>query len=111
MAGEVDAVVGHLWRLGEELGKATPARRREVFRHFVDRIEPRFDRVKQGKKTICPLQPGEIYLRTGKGTIFGSVNRGDRRFTFAKAVDAKSLLRSMIAQTFAFTADEFFAAK
>jgi site-specific DNA recombinase len=78
VAGEVDAVVAHLWRLGEELGKATPARRREVFRLFVERIELRFHRVKQGKKTICPLQSGEIYLRTGEGTIFGSVSRGDR---------------------------------
>jgi hypothetical protein len=63
--------------LGEELGKAEPARRREVFRLFVDRIELRFDQVKQGKKTTCPLQSGEIYLRTGEGTIFGSVSRGD----------------------------------
>ncbi len=78
VAGEVDAVVAHLWRLGEELGKPTPARRREVFRLFVDRIELRFDSVKQGKKTICPLQSGEIHLRTGEGTIFGSVSRGDR---------------------------------
>lgn len=78
VGGEVDAVVGHLWRLGEELGNATPARRREVFRLFVERIELRFDSVKQGKKTICPLQSGEIYLRTGEGTIFGSVSRGDR---------------------------------
>lgn len=75
---EVDAVVGHLWRLGEDLAKAAPARRREVFRLFVDRIELRFDQVKQGKKTICPLRSGEIYLRTGEGSMFFSVSRGDR---------------------------------
>jgi hypothetical protein len=77
-AGEVDAVVGRLWRLGEELGKAESARRREVFRLFVDRIELRFDQVKQGKKVLCPLRSGEIYLRTGEGTMFFSVSRGDR---------------------------------
>ena len=75
---EVEAVVGHLWRLGEDIAKAEPARRREVFRLFVDRIELRFDQVKQGKKTTCPLRSGEIYLRTGEGTIFCSVSRGDR---------------------------------
>lgn len=78
VAGEVDAVVARLWRLGEEMATAEPARRREVFRLFVDRIELRFDQIKQGKKTICPLQSGEIHLRTGEGTIFGSVSRGDR---------------------------------
>ena len=78
VAGEVDAVVGRLWRLGEEIATAEPARRREVFRLFVDRIELRFDQVKQGKKLTCPLRSGEIHLRTGAGTIFGSVSRGDR---------------------------------
>lgn len=78
VAGEVDAVVGRLWRLGEEMATAEPARRREVFRLFVERIELRFDQVKQGKKTTCPLRSGEIHLRTGEGTIFGSVSRGDR---------------------------------
>jgi site-specific DNA recombinase len=77
VAGEVDAVVGRLWRLGEEMATAEPARRREVFRLFVDRIELQFDQVKQGKKTICPLRSGVIHLRTGEGTIFGSVSRGD----------------------------------
>ena len=79
VAGEVDAVVGHLWRLGEEMGNATPARRREVFRLFVDRIELKFGQVKRGNKQVCPLQSGEIYLRTGEGTIFGSVNWGGAR--------------------------------
>jgi hypothetical protein len=78
VAGEVDAVVGRLWRFGEELAKAEPARRREVFRLFVNRIELRFDQVKQGKKSICPLRSDEIFLQTGEGTIFCSVSRGDR---------------------------------
>lgn len=78
MEGEVDAVVAHFWRLGEEMGKAEPTRRREVFRLLVDRIELRFDRVPKGKRTECPLKSGEIHLRTGEGSIFGSVSRGDR---------------------------------
>lgn len=80
VAGEVDAVVARLWRLGEELGNASPARRREVFRLFIDRIELRFDHVQQGKKTKCPLQSGEIYLRTGEDSIFGSVKRVGARW-------------------------------
>ena len=76
---EVDAAVGRLWRLGEELATAEPSRRREVFRQFVDRIELRFDKVQKGKRTECPLKSGEIHLRTGEGTIFGSVSRGDWR--------------------------------
>lgn|GEM_PF-2606423 len=75
--GEVDAAVDRLWRLGEELSKAEPARRREVFRLLVERIEQRFDQVKQGKKVICPLQSCEILLGTGEGTMFFSVSRGD----------------------------------
>jgi DNA invertase Pin-like site-specific DNA recombinase len=74
---EVDAAVDHLWRLGEELLTAEPGRRREVFRLFIDRIELQFDQVKTGKKTKCPLRSGVIHLRTGEGTIFGSVSRGD----------------------------------
>ena len=54
VVGEVDAVVGRLWRLGEELSTSEPARRREVFRLFVDRIELHFDQVKTGKKTKYP---------------------------------------------------------
>jgi site-specific DNA recombinase len=76
-AGDVDAAVARFWRLGEELGKAEPARRREVIRLFVERIELRFDQVKQGKKVLCPLRSGEIHLRTGEGTMFFSVSRGD----------------------------------
>ena len=78
VSAEVDALVGHLWRLGEELAKAEPARRREVFRLLVERIELQFDQVKVRKKTTCPLQSGEIHLRTGAGSIFCSVSRGDR---------------------------------
>ena len=78
MEGQVEALVARLWALGEDMAKAEPARRREVFRLLVDRIELRFDRVPRGKRTECPLQSGEIHLRTGEGTIFGSVSRGDR---------------------------------
>jgi hypothetical protein len=75
---KVNAAIDRLWRLGEEIGTATPARRREVFRQLVDRIELRFDRIAKGKRTECPLKSGEIHLRTGEGSIFGSVSRGDR---------------------------------
>jgi site-specific DNA recombinase len=47
---EVEACVGRLWRLRGDLAAGDPARRREVFRAFVDRIELRFDQVPQGKR-------------------------------------------------------------
>jgi site-specific DNA recombinase len=75
---EIEAAVGHLWRLGEEIAQAEPARRREVFRQLVAKIELRFDQVSRGKRTECPLRSGEIHLRTGEGSIFGCVSRGDR---------------------------------
>ena len=75
---QIEAAVARLWRLGEDLGKAEPARRREVFRLLVDRIELRFDHVNRGKRVECPLNSGEIHLRTGEGSIFSSVSRGDR---------------------------------
>jgi hypothetical protein len=74
---QVESAVGRLWRLGEEMAKAEPARRREVFRLFVSRIDLRFDRIERGKRVECPLKSGEIHLRSEEGTIFGSVNRGD----------------------------------
>jgi hypothetical protein len=74
----VDAMADRLWRLGEEMANADPARRREVFRLLVDRIELRFDQIQKGKRTECPLNSGEIHLKTGEGSIFGSVSRGDR---------------------------------
>jgi DNA invertase Pin-like site-specific DNA recombinase len=74
---EVEAVVGRLGRLREDLAKGDPARRREVFRLLVRRIDLRFDKVQRGKRTECPFRSGEIHLRTGEGSIFGSVNRGD----------------------------------
>ncbi|HUE74537.1 MAG TPA: hypothetical protein VMP01_26960 [Pirellulaceae bacterium] len=60
VTGEVDAVVGRLWRLGEEMAGAEPARRREVFRLFVDQIELRFDHVKQGKKPRALSDPASF---------------------------------------------------
>ncbi len=74
---QVEASVSRLWRLGEDIAKAEPARRREVFRQLVDRIDLRFDKVQRGKRTECPLNSGEIHLRTTEEGIFGSVNRGD----------------------------------
>jgi hypothetical protein len=35
------------------------------------------DQVSRGKRTECPLRSGEIHLRTGEGSIFGCVSRGD----------------------------------
>lgn len=75
---EIDAVVGHLWRLREDLSNAEPARCREVFRLLVSRIDLHFDKVQRGKRTECPFRSGEIYLQTSPDSIFGSVNRGDR---------------------------------
>ena len=59
------------------MATAEPARRREVFRQMVERIELRFDKIQRGKRTECPLRSGEIHLRTGQDGIFGCVNRGD----------------------------------
>jgi hypothetical protein len=75
---QVEAAVSRLWRLGEDRAKAEPARRREVFRQLVSRIDLRFDKIQRGKRTECPLKSGEIHLRTTEVGIFGSVNRGDR---------------------------------
>jgi hypothetical protein len=80
---EVDAVVGRLRRLSEDLATAEPARRGEVFRPFMDRIELWFDQVQTGKKLKCPLPSGVICLRTGEGTIFGSVKVGVTGFESA----------------------------
>jgi site-specific DNA recombinase len=74
----IEAVIARLWRLGEDMVKAEPARRREVFRQMVDRIELRFDKVKKGKRVECPLLSGEIYLRSASGEMSSCVNRGDR---------------------------------
>jgi site-specific DNA recombinase len=75
----VEAAVAHLWRLGEDMAKAEPARRREVFRQMVERVDLRFEKVQRGKRTECPLRSGEIHLRTGQDGIFGCVSRGNWR--------------------------------
>jgi len=74
----INAAVNRLWRLGEDMALAETARRREVFRLLVNRIELRFDKVQRGKRTECPFRSGVIHLRTEGEGIFGSVNRGDR---------------------------------
>ena len=81
IGGQVEAVAGRLLRLGDEMAKAEPSRRREVFRLLVDRIDLRFDRVQHGKRIECPVLSGEIHLRANEGSIFGSVSRGESRFT------------------------------
>lgn len=73
----VEAVASRLERLGREIEAADPARRREVFRQLVDRIDLRFDHVQRGKRLECPVLSGEVTM-SGDGSIFGSVSRGDR---------------------------------
>jgi hypothetical protein len=94
--GQIESAVGRLWRLGEEMAKADPARRREVFRLFVSRIDLRFDQVKRGKRIECPLRSGEIHLRSGEGTIFGSVNRGKRMAIELFVAGVNRLPRSLV---------------
>ena len=65
--------------MGTDLVEAEPARRREVFRELIERVELRFDKKPRGNRVECPLLSGEILLRTGEGSIFGSVSRGDCR--------------------------------
>ena len=77
-SGEVDAILARLTCLGTVLVEAKPARRREVFRELIHRVELRFDKKPRGKRVECPLQSGLIHLRTGEGSIFGCVSRGDR---------------------------------
>jgi hypothetical protein len=99
-SGEIRKTVVYRFapRKNAALANAAPARRREVFRLMVERIELRFDHVKQGKKTSCPLQSGVIHLRTGEGTIFGSVSRGDRTAIelFLSGIRALTLQTSII---------------
>ncbi len=75
---QVQDLLSRIEHLGQELAAADPARRREVFRLFVSRIDLSFGRVERGKRTECPFESGEIHLRTGEDDIFGSVSRGDR---------------------------------
>lgn len=75
---EVNAVMGQISRLESDLDGSDPARQRKVYMELVERIDLRFERKPRGKRVECPLQSGVIYLRTGVGSIFGSVNRGDR---------------------------------
>lgn len=67
----VDAIVARLGRLAADIDTAAPARRREVFRELVERIELRFDHVQRGQRLKCPLAAGEIILRADAGGIFG----------------------------------------
>ncbi len=78
VAAAIEAVVGKLGSLGQELADAERARRREVFRLFVSRIDLWFSKIQRGKRTECPFESGEIQLRTTESGIFGSVSRGDK---------------------------------
>ena len=100
--------MGGLWGLWEEIGEAEPARRREVFRQMVSRIDLRFGKSQRGKRTECPFQSGEIYLPES-GSIFGSVSRDDRRLTFLNDLTGSNLLGLALSQTWEFTADRFYA--
>jgi hypothetical protein len=62
----------------EDMAKAEPAHRREVFFQMVERIDLRCDKIQRVKRTECPLRSGEIHLRIGQDGIFGSVSRGER---------------------------------
>jgi exonuclease VII large subunit len=78
VSAAVDAVISRLERLGQDIAAADPARRREVFRQLVDRIDLRFQHVQRGKRLECPVSGGEITLTVDQNGIFGSVSRGDR---------------------------------
>lgn len=73
---EAETTIARLGRLENDLLNGEPARRREVYRELIGKIELRFEKKPRGKRTECPLQSGLIYLRTGEGGIFGSVSRG-----------------------------------
>lgn len=75
---EATAIAARLEELGSDLAKASPARRREVFAYLVERVDLRFSRKQRGKRVECPFESGAIHLKTGEGSIFGSVSRGDR---------------------------------
>ena len=64
-----------LWTLGDELEKAAPARVRELFQRFVERIELRFDQIPRGKRMECRFASGEIHMNQ---SMFPIVSRGDR---------------------------------
>ena len=70
--------MGRLCHVAEDIAKSEPAQRRNVFRHWVNRIDLRFDKIQRGKRTECAIRSGEIHLRTEWDGIFGSVIRGDR---------------------------------
>ena len=74
---ELEKIVDRIWRLGEELKKARPAKLRELFRQMVERFELRFDHVQRGKRLECPLAFGKIHLKT-VSSIFCGVSRAER---------------------------------
>ena len=73
---EADTVVDRLWTLGEELQEAPPARLRELVRQMVTRIDLRFNRTKQGRRTLYPFAGGKVSLRPSP-LMYRLVSRGD----------------------------------
>ena len=75
--GNVKEAVDRLWNLAEELGKAPPARLRELVRRMVRRIDLWFDKKRVGPRFVCPLLTGIIDLRPDP-SFYRLDSRGDR---------------------------------
>ncbi len=73
---EVEAIVGRVWTLADDLQKADPARVRELFNRLLASIELWFDTVPRGKGAVHPLANGIVHVRPDR--IFKVVSRGDR---------------------------------
>ena len=58
--------------IAPDLGNNSGPTQHEVFG------ELGFDEIQRGKRTECPLNSGEIHIKTGAGSNFGSVSRGNR---------------------------------
>jgi hypothetical protein len=76
LEAEADTLVDRLWTLTEELQNAPPTRMRELVHQMVPRIDLRFDRKQQGRRTIYPFAGGKVYLRPDP-VLYRLVNRGD----------------------------------
>ena len=76
LEAKADALVDRLWRLRKELENAPSTRMRELVHQMVTRIDLRFDRKKQGRRTIYPFAGGIVHLRPDP-VLYRLVNRGD----------------------------------
>ena len=77
LEADVEATVDRLWTLADELGKANPARLRELIRRMVSRIDLWFDAKQIGPRVKRPFSKGCIDLRPDP-LFFRLVSRGDR---------------------------------